>query len=313
MEFGEIERTGIEIIEDRARPLFLGNARVERLWTGARWSEGPAWFPAGRYLLWSDIPNDRMLRWDETDGSVSVFRQPSHFSNGNTVDRAGRLISCEHGARRVTLTGHDGTVTVLADAFQGRRLNSPNDVVVKSDGSVWFTDPPYGLLTDYEGHRGESEIGACNVYRVDPASGEVEAVATDFVRPNGLAFSCDESALYVSDTERSHDPAGVAHIRRLPVTGDRRLGEGAVFAECTSGLFDGFRLDEHGNLWSSAGDGVHVLAPDGRLIAKIRLPERVANLTFAGRHATRLLICATGSLYALYVGVRGAAVGPMRR
>jgi len=313
MEYGEIEGTGVEILDDAARGLFLGNARVERLWTGARWSEGPAWFAAGRYLVWSDIPNDRMLRWDETDGSVSTFRRPSNFSNGNTVDREGRLVTCEHGARRVTRTEHDGTLTVLADAFQGRRLNSPNDVVVKSDGSVWFTDPPYGLLTDYEGHRGESEIGASHVYHLDPGTGAVEAVATDFARPNGLAFTLDESALLVSDTARSHDPAGVAHIRRLPVLDGRRLGEGAVFADCTAGLFDGFRLDERGNVWSSAGDGVHVLSPEGRLLAKLRLPERVANLTFAGRQATRLLICATGSLYALYVGVRGAAVGPMAR
>ena len=185
--FGMIEGTGVEVIDPAFEACLIGHARVERLWSGARWSEGPAWFAAGRYLIWSDIPNNRMLRFDETDGSVSVFRQPSNNSNGNTVDRQGRLVSCEHLSRRVTRTEHDGTVTVIADRFEGKRLNSPNDVVVKSDGSVWFTDPTYGILTDYEGDRADGEIGACHVYRVDPDGG-VAIVAEDYVKPNGLAF-----------------------------------------------------------------------------------------------------------------------------
>ena len=204
MFYGMAEGTGIEILDPRFGPCLIGHARVERLWTGARWLEGPAWFAAGRYLVMSDIPNNRILRYDETDGSVSVFRQPSNNSNGHTVDRQGRLVSCEHLARRVTRTGHDGSITVIADAFKGKRLNSPNDVVVKSDGSIWFTDPSYGILYDYEGGRAESEIGACHVYRVEPETGAIAIVADDFVKPNGLAFSPDEKFLYIADTGASH-------------------------------------------------------------------------------------------------------------
>ena len=202
-----------EILDPRFARLFNSNAQVEKLFTGCRWAEGPAWFAAGRYVVWSDIPNNRMLRYDETDGSVSVFRQPSGNSNGNTVDREGRLVTCEHSGRRVSRTEHDGRVTTIADKWKGKRLNSPNDVVVKSDGSIWFTDPTYGIDTDYEGDKAESEIGACYVYRVDPGTGEVEAVITDMVRPNGLAFSLDESLLYVVDTGRTHGEKNPAHMR----------------------------------------------------------------------------------------------------
>lgn len=302
--FGVIEGTGFEVIDPSFNDCLIGHARVERLWTGARWSEGPAWFAAGRFLVWSDIPNNRMLRFDETDGSVSVFRQPSNNSNGNTVDREGRLVSCEHFARRVTRTEHDGSITVIADRFEGKRLNSPNDVVVKSDGSIWFTDPTYGILIDYEGERAESEIGDCHVYRVDP-SGNISRVADDYVKPNGLAFSPDESILYIADTGASHAPDGPAHIRKHDVTENGALSGGEVFAESTSGLFDGFRVDREGRIWSSAADGVHCLAPDGTLIGKILIPEFVSNVCFGGPKLNRLFICGTTSLYSAFLAING--------
>ena len=306
--YGALEGTGFEIIEDAFASCFVGHARVERLWTGARWSEGPAWFAAGRYLVWSDIPNERMLRWDETDGSVSVFRHRSRNSNGNTVDRQGRLVTCEHLSRSVTRTEHDGSITTLAECFEGKRLNSPNDVVVKSDGSIWFTDPSYGILTDYEGMRAEQEL-PCNVYRIDP-DGTLAIVADDFVKPNGLAFSPDEKTLYVADTGATHDPDGPRHIRRLAVSADgRSLGDGAVHAECTAGLFDGLRVDTEGRVWTSAEDGVHCLAPDGTLIGKVRVPEIVANVTFGGAKRNRLFVCGTTSLYSVYVTVNGCTLG----
>ena len=304
--YGVIEGTGFEVIEPEFGTCLIGHARVERLWTGARWSEGPVWFAAGRYLLWSDIPNNCIMRYDETDGSVSTFRQPSNNSNGHTIDRQGRLVSCEHLARRVTRTEHDGSITIIADAFDGKKLNSPNDVVVKSDGSIWFTDPSYGILIDYEGNRAESEIGACHVYRVDP-SGDISIVADDYVKPNGLAFSPDESLLYIADTGITHDPNGPRHIRRHAVGDDNRLSGGEVFAECSEGLFDGFRLDCEGRIWSSAGDGVHCIAPDGTLIGKIKIPEMVANVCFGGPKLNRLFIAGTTSLYSAYLGVNGVS------
>jgi gluconolactonase len=294
-----------EIIDPRFRALVNGNARLDLLYTGARWSEGPAWFGAGRCLVWSDIPNDRQLRYDETDGSVSVFRSPANYSNGNTVDRQGRQVSCEHGARRVTRTEPDGTITVIADRFEGKRFNSPNDVVVKSDNSIWFTDPTYGIDSDYEGHKSVSEIGRSNVYRVDPATGAVTAVITDMIKPNGLAFSLDESQLYVADTGRTHGDQHPKHIRVFDVKGNT-VSSGRVFAEATVGLFDGFRLDVDGRIWTSAGDGVHCYEPDGTLIGKIRVPEGVANVCFGGLKRNRLYICATTSLYAIYLMTNGA-------
>lgn len=306
MFYGMAEGTGIEILDPRFGPCLIGHARVERLWTGARWLEGPAWFAAGRYLVMSDIPNNRILRYDETDGSVSVFRQPSNNSNGHTVDRQGRLVSCEHLARRVTRTGHDGSITVIADAFKGKRLNSPNDVVVKSDGSIWFTDPSYGILYDYEGGRAESEIGACHVYRVEPKTGTIAIVADDFVKPNGLAFSPDEKFLYIADTGASHQEDGPKHIRKLTVQADgKTLGKSKLFADCTAGLFDGFRVDEAGRIWTSAADGVHCYDADGTLIGKLRIPELVSNVCFGGAKLNRLFICGTTSLYSAYLAVRG--------
>jgi gluconolactonase len=293
-------------LDERFRRLAVGNARLEKLAEGCRWAEGPAYFPAGRYLVWSDVPNDRMMRYDETSGAVSVFRAPSGYSNGNTVDRQGRLVTCEHGFRRVTRTEHDGSITVVASHHDGKRFNSPNDVVVKSDGSIWFTDPAYGIDTDYEGHKAESEIGGCHVYRVDPQSGAVTQVADDFVRPNGIAFSPDEKRLYVADTGATHVPDGPRHIRVFDVAEDGRLAGGSVFATCTSGLFDGFRLDDAGRIWTSAGDGVHCYDPDGTLIGKILVPENVANVIFGGPKRNRLYICATTSLYAVMLHVNGA-------
>jgi gluconolactonase len=252
------------------------------------------------------MPNNRMLRYDETDGSVSVFRQPSGNSNGNTVDRQGRLVSCEHSGRRVSRTEHDGSITTIADRWRGKRLNSPNDAVVKSDGSIWFTDPTYGIDTDYEGDKAESEIGACHVYRVDPGTGEIEAVITDMVRPNGLAFSLDESKLYVVDTGRTHGAENPAHMRVFNVDGGGKVSGEKVFADCTAGLFDGFRLDDQGRIWTSAADGIHCYDPDGTLIGKIKVPEVVANCVFGGEKLNCLYIAGTTSLYMVRLMVNGA-------
>ncbi|MCG7391486.1 SMP-30/gluconolactonase/LRE family protein [Microvirga sp. ACRRW] len=294
------------VLDERFRRLIIPSARLEKLAEGCRWAEGPAYFPAGRYLVWSDVPNDRMMRFDETSNAVSVFRNPSGYSNGNTVDRQGRLVTCEHGNRRVTRTEHDGSITVIASHHDGKRFNSPNDVVVKSDGSIWFTDPAYGIDSDYEGHKAESEIGACHVYRVDPQGGSVSIVADDFVRPNGLAFSPDEKRLYIADTGATHVPNGPGHIRVFDVGENGRLAGGDVFATCTDGLFDGFRLDDAGRIWTSAGDGVHCHESDGTLIGKILVPEAVANVVFGGAKRNRLYICATTSLYSIMLPVNGA-------
>ncbi|MGA2043944.1 MAG: SMP-30/gluconolactonase/LRE family protein [Roseiarcus sp.] len=297
----------IEVLDPRFERLAHGNVHLDKLYTGCRWAEGPAYFPAGKYLLWSDIPNDRVLRYDETDGGVSVFLAPAMNHNGHTVDREGRLISCEHRGRCVSRIEHDGSRKTLADRFEGKRLNSPNDVVVKSDGSIWFTDPTYGIDSNYEGDASPSEIGASNVYRLDPASGEVTAAATDFVKPNGLAFSPDETRLYIADTGASHLDNGPRHIRVAELGADgRTLGPATLFATCTFGMFDGFRVDTKGNVWTSAGDGVHVYAPDAELLGKIRVPEVVANVCFGGPKRNRLYICGTTSLYAIYVNAQGA-------
>jgi gluconolactonase len=294
-----------EVHDARFRALLQPNARLEKLYGDCLWAEGPVYFPAGDYLVWSDIPNSRMLRWVQ-DMGVGTFRANSNFSNGNTCDREGRLVTCEHGLRRVTRTEHDGSITLLASAYQGKRLNSPNDVIVKSDGSVWFTDPDYGILSDYEGGRADSEIGHCNVYCVTPQNGEVALVADDFVKPNGLAFSPDESRIYIADSASSHIENAPHHIRVFDVAGGK-LCHGREFVEIQQGVPDGMRVDEHGNIWTSALDGVHCYSPDGELLGKILLPEVVANLTFGGLHRNRLFITANASLYSLYVAVRGAA------
>lgn len=294
-----------EIIDPRFARLVNGTAKVERLYTGCRWAEGPAWFAAGRYVVWSDIPNNRMMRWDETDGSVSVFREPAGNTNGNTVDRRGRLVSCEHGGRRISRTDYDGRVVTIADRWQGKRFNSPNDVVVRSDGTIWFTDPTYGIDSDYEGDRAESEIGASYVYRVDPVTGTVEAVVTDMVKPNGLAFSPDETKLYVVDTGRSHGPENPANMRVYDVSAEGEVSGGTVFADCTAGFFDGFRFDVDGRIWTSAADGIHCYDPDGTLIGKVLIPEVVSNCVFGGAKLNRLFITGTTSLYSVYLLVNG--------
>ncbi len=303
-----MEDSDFEVTDARAADCFLSNVyRLERIATGMRWAEGPVWFADRRCLVWSDVPSDRMHYWTE-DGNTGVFRAPSNHSNGNTRDRQGRLVTCEHGSRRVTRTEPDGTITVLADRFEGKRLNSPNDVVVRSDGSVWFSDPDYGIMTDYEGGRATSEIGACNVYRIDPDSGKIECVANCYSRPNGLAFSADETRLFVADSGGSHDPQGPRKIFVHSVEDERTLGAPALFADLGRNVPDGFRLDDRGNLWTSAGKAVEVYAPDGTLIGRIRTTENVSNLTFGGRFRNRLFITATTSVYAVYTAARGIQV-----
>jgi gluconolactonase len=294
--------------DPRFETRIVGHARLERLWTGGRWTEGPAHFPAGRYLVFSDIPNDRIMRFDETSGQVSVFREPARNTNGHTRDREGRLISCEHGGRCVSRTEHDGSVTVLVDRIAGKKLNSPNDVVVAADGAIWFTDPTYGIDIDYEGARAASEIGACHVYRFDPKRGDAVAVITDRVRPNGVCFSPDGSILYVSDT-------GATHVRDLPrtITAYRVNADGAgvgaprTFAVSDAGFFDGFRCDVDGHVWTSCSDGVRCYAPDGTHLGTIVVPELVSNVCFGGPKRNRLYITAQTSLYAVYLATNGAA------
>jgi len=287
-------------LDERFGECIKASARVDHLASGCRWAEGPAWFAAGRYVIWSDIPNDRIMKWDETNGVTSVFRHPAGYTNGNTVDRQGRLVSAQHGYRSVTRTEIDGSITTLVDSFEGKRLNSPNDVVVKSDGSIWFTDPAYGIDSDYEGHKAEPELPGCFVFRIDGNTGKVTKVADDFVRPNGLAFSPDESKLYITDTG-----AAERHMRVYDVQDDGTLANGQVFAKATNGGFDGFRLDTEGRIWNSAADGIHCLHPDGTLLGKVLIPELVANVVFGGAKLNRLFIAATSSLYSIMLPVNG--------
>lgn len=296
----------ITVHDPRFQRVRIGHAKLEKLWTGCRWAEGPAYFPAGKYLIWSDIPNDRLMRFDETDGSVSVFSQPCNNHNGHAVDHQGRLISCEHRGRCVSRIEHDGSYTVLASHWDGKRLNSPNDVVVASDGAIWFTDPTYGIDGDYEGDRAESEIGASFVYRIDPVTRAVDPIIRDRVKPNGLAFSPDEGLLYVADTGRSHVSGLPITITAYPVGADKRsVGAGAVFATHEVGFYDGFRVDTDGRLWTSAGTAVKAYAPDGTLGLTIEIGEIVGNVCFGGPKRNRLYICAQTSLYSLFVNARG--------
>ena len=303
----------VEVVDPRFLAYRIGNTAVERLYTGARWAEGPVWFGDFRSLVFSDIPNNRMLRYDELTNEVTLFRYPSNYSNGNTRDLRGRLITCEHLARRVTRTEHDGSITVLLDRFDGKRLNAPNDVVVKSDGSIWFTDPGYGILVGYEGERAEAELPN-RVYRLDPVTGAATVVADDLVKPNGLCFSPDESRLYISDSGTSHDPGAPGHIRLFEVVDGRKLLDLRVFADMAPGFPDGMRTDRDGNLWSSVGwagpgiDGVHCFTPDGDLIGRIHLPEPCANLCFGGLKKNRLFMTCSQSLYSLYVEATGNVV-----
>ena len=287
----------------------LHNAPLTRLATGFRWIEGPVWFGDAGCLLFSDIPNDRILRWTPPtglgDGTLSIYRQPSNYANGHTRDLSGRLISCQHSTRSVTRTEHDGTITTLADQFDGKRLNSPNDVIVKSDGSIWFSDPHYGIKFDYEGTISPQEV-PCQVYRIDPHTFEIEAMLSDFGGPNGLAFSTDEKKLYVVDTGAVGDENSKQHIRVFDVAVDgKSLSGGAEFFKVDAGVSDGIRLDSNGNIWSSATDGVHCISPQGNLLGKILVPEAVSNVCFGGRGKAWLYITASTSIYCIFLNCRG--------
>ncbi|MFD6445116.1 SMP-30/gluconolactonase/LRE family protein [Promicromonospora sp. NPDC060204] len=282
--------------DERFAPV-RGDTYAEVLFDEGSWLEGPAYSPAWRTLLFSDIPNDRVLAWDEATGAVGVWRSPGGYANGRTVDRAGRMLQCEHGSRSVTRTEPDGTVTTLADRWEGKRLNSPNDLVEHSGGSVWFTDPTYGIQSDYEGFAAVPEAGGTHVYRRDP-DGSVTRVADDFAGPNGLAFSADERTLYIADSERKH-------LRRFDVGPDLTLSGGEVLATCDAGTFDGVRVDDGGRIWAAAHDGLHCLDPDGTLLGKLLLPEVCSNLTFGGAKRNVLFVTATNLLLSIRVTVTG--------
>ena len=295
-----------EILEfdDRFSTLLKPDATLVRLATGAIWSEGPVYFHEDDSVIWSDIPNNRLLRWSAQDG-MTVWRQPSNFENGHYRDFEGRLLSCEHGGRCISRTEADGRKVILVDRYQGKRLNSPNDLVVKSDGTIWFTDPPYGILSDYEGYKAESELGGCYVFRFDPGTGDLTIVTDEMVEPNGLAFSPEETLLYVADTSSALDPKDSRHFMAFDVVDGRRLRNGRGFAVIEPGLADGFRVDVHGNIFTSSADSVQVYASDGTRLGKILVPEKVGNLTFGGPHRDRLYIAASASLYALDLNTQG--------
>lgn len=293
-------REGFEVYDERFRQMLPEGVELERHFTGTAWAEGPVYFSEGDYVVWSDIPNDRMMRWSISEGA-SVYRVPAGYTNGNYRDRQGRLVSCEHGNRCISRTEADGSVVTLVDRYDGNRLNSPNDLVVKSDGTIWFTDPPYGILSDYEGHKAESELGANYVFRFDPETGELRIVGDDFDRPNGLCFSPDESILYVAD---SGEPR---HIRAFDVVDGEHISNGRIFAVVRPGMPDGFRVDTKGNLFTSAWDGIQVYSPEGELLGKVLVPEeRTANCSFGGPDKSRLFITADRSLYSIKLNVTGA-------
>jgi gluconolactonase len=292
-----------EIIDKSFKHMVLPNAPLTKLGEGFAWLEGPVWFGDQQCLLVSDLPANRVMRWTAS-GGISVFREPSDFENGHARDTRGRLVSCSHHGR-VTRTEVDGRITVLADRYAGKPLNSPNDVAVKSDGTVWFSDPPYGTNTDYEGGKRDAELPP-HLYRFDPRDGSLTVAADDFEGPNGLAFSPDEKLLYVAETGGQFDAKPTQHIRVFDVSDDGRLARGRVFATVSPGYSDGFRVDEDGDLWTSAGDGVHCIAPSGELLGKIKVPSTVANVEFGGRNRAQLFICASQALYAIYTNVRGA-------
>lgn len=296
-----------EIRDDRFRRSIKLDEPIERIWTGGRWAEGPVYSPSFKSLIWSDIPNDRRLRWDELTGGVADIRSGlGCYTNGSALDRQGRIVACEHGTRSVTRIEHDGSVTTLASRFNGQRFNSPNDVVVRSDGTIWFTDPAYGIESDYEGFQAEPELDGEHVYRLDPETGAIAQVTTDFACPNGLAFSLDEETLYIADSGGTRYSSGEHHIRRFSVQADGTLSGGEVFAECEAGVFDGFRLDTQGRIWTSARDGVHCYHCDGTLLGKIFIPEEVSNLCFGGPKRNRLFITASTSVYSVLLPTTGA-------
>ena len=299
-------KAGFEIYDDRFAAMLPPGAELARHFTGMEWAEGPVYFTEGDFLLWSDIPNDRIMRYSDADG-VSVFRQPAGYTNGHYRDRQGRLVSCEHGNRRISRTEPDGSVITLADNYQGNRLNSPNDLAIKSDGSIWFTDPPYGILSDREGHKADSELAGCFVFRLDPDTRALEIVADDFDRPNGICFSPDESVLYVADTGA---PGNIRafDVRDAPgASGAARLANPRVFAVVSPGKSDGFRCDAQGNIFTSAWDGIQIYSPQAELLGKILVPEqRTANCCFGGPRKNRLYIAADKSLYSITLNATGA-------
>jgi len=288
----------VDVLDPRLLSLIEPDARLERLGGGATWSEGPVWLPDDNAVIWSDIPNNRLLRWDAATGEVAVWRTEVEFHNGHTLDLNGRIIACSHGERALLRIEEDGTSTVLVDRNGTARLNSPNDVVVASDGAIWFTDPPYGIVSSAEGHPGEQEYHDCHVFRLDEVSGELAAVIIDMEDPNGLAFSPDEKTLYVADTSSARNKSGGKHwIRAYDVVDGRRCKNGRVFADIRPGLADGIRVDAHGNVWTSSADSVQIYAPDGVRLGKIPVPEVVGNLCFGGPDGTTLFIAASANLY----------------
>lgn len=295
---------GIEVFDSSMGALLLPDSKLIKHCTGCIWSEGPVYFAEGDYLLWSDIPNNRMMRWSDADG-LSVFREPANFTNGHTRDLQGRLVSCEHGGRRISRTEEDGSITVLVDNYQGKKLNSPNDLVVKSDGTIWFTDPPYGILSNHEGYKADSELEGNFVFRFDPESKDLSIVADDFDKPNGICFSPDENLLYIADTGASHDPNGPHHIRVFDVVDGKSLANGRLFADIEPGLADGFRVDIHGNVFTSSEDSIQVFEPGGHRLGKIMVPEKIANCTFGGPDKNRLFIAASSSIYSIMLNTAG--------
>lgn len=294
-----------EILENEFKNLILANTKLEQISSGHLWTEGPVWFPAHSCLLFSDIPNSKIYRW-LVDGSVSVFRENSEYTNGHTRDREGRLVSCQHGTRSIIRTEHNGTITILADSFDSKKLNSPNDLVVKSDGSIWFTDPTYGILSDYEGYKSDREQANNHVFRFDPSSRKLTVVASDFTQPNGLAFSPDEKLLYIAESGHSHDPDTKTVLKVFGVIDGTKLDNGRDFAIVSPGIPDGLRADTNGNIWVSAADGVHCLSPDGKLLGKILVPETVSNLTFGGPRGNMMFITATDKVYSIYLNAASA-------
>ena len=298
----------VQVIDKSFQKYLLGSAALERIWTGGRWTEGPVWFGDLGHLIWSDIPNNRMMAWNERSGDVTTFRNPANYANGNTRDRQGRLISCEHGSRSVTRTEIDGTIATLADGFEGKRLNAPNDVVVTADGSIWFTDPGYGIHWHYEGHKAPFELPT-RTYRIT-SDGDLHVAEEELEKPNGLAFSPNEDLLYIADTGASHKPGHPRAIHVFDVR-DSQLSNCRLFYQFDQGGPDGFRVDTDGNLWCAVAwggpevDGVHVISPNGELIGAIYTPEGISNVVFGGEKRNRLFMTGSQSIYSIYVDAQG--------
>jgi len=295
------------VFDERFESLLPAGARIEHLAGGAIWAAGPVYLPGHDAVIWSDVRSDRVHRWTAPGGDVTLY-SPGDFANGHTLDRDGHVLACEHGLRRIARYESDGTRSTVIDQYEGRRLNSPNDLVVASDGAIWFTDPPYGILDDTEGYRADSELGGCFVFRFDRETGDLAVVSDEMEHPNGLAFSPDESVLYVSDTSAARIPGGNHHILAFDVVdGGRRLANRRTFVVMEPGFADGFRIDVDGNIWTSAGDGIHVLDPGGVELGRILLPEVASNCVFGGPDGRRRFVTATSSLWSIEVGVRGVA------